>query len=289
MNKFRKSYIELSKKYRAAKSEENTIALFDLLYLLEKECEQKEDYSILSNLYSLLNFHESAYKVFDSIVDKSKRKEMAQWLVLKEKADSHQNAFAEKDWRKFKASEEELKNLPHFTYSPNAYDLDLFEKTEGRCSVCEEERSLKYKSSFYSIDKPDYICPWCIANGKAAEKYNGSFNDYLGIEGVSPDPNDPPPNIPEELLLAITDKTPSYLSCQQEQWLTHCQQPCAFIGYADTETIQPLLDELKEDIEQNIGIEPKFIKENLSKDGHLIGYLFRCLKCNQHRLHADCT
>jgi len=178
--------------------------------------------------------------------------------------------------------------LPKFKYSPNAYELDLFDKVEGTCSVCEEKRNLKYNSSFYSVDQPDYICPWCIANGKAAEKYDGEFNDYCGIEGVSPNPNDPKPTIPKGMLTEICTKTPSYSSWQQELWLSHCNEPCAFIGYADNKTIEPILDELKNDIENNIGYDPDLIKKHLTKDGHLVGYLFKCIKCDKHRLHADC-
>lgn len=163
----------------------------------------------------------------------------------------------------------------------------FFEKIEGTCSVCNEKRQIKYTSSFYSIKDPDYICPWCIANGKASEKYDGEFNDYCGIEGVSPDPNDAKPIIPKDLLLEITNKTPSYISWQQEVWLTHCNEPCSFIGYADTKIIEPLLEELNDDITNN-GYDPELIKTALSKDGSLVGYLFQCVKCGQHRLHVDC-
>jgi|SRR5690606_5473067 len=176
--------------------------------------------------------------------------------------------------------------LPKFKYSPNAYSIDVFENDEDICSICNEERNIRYTGSFYSIDEPDYICPWCIADGSAAKMYDGEFNDYCGIEGVSPSPKDPKPKISKELLLEITKKTPSYKSWQQERWMTHCNEPCAFIGYADTETIEPLLEELKDDIENNrYGAD--FIKSNLSKDGSLVGYLFQCLHCNQHRLHVD--
>lgn len=177
--------------------------------------------------------------------------------------------------------------LPKFKYSPNAYDLDLFETIEGTCSACNEQRQLKYTSSFYSVEEPDYICPWCIANGKAAEKYDGEFNDYCGIEGVSPDPGNGAPGIKKELLHEITNKTPSYTSWQQEAWLCHCDEPCAFLGYADTKTIEPILAELEDDIENN-GYDPEFIRKHLSKDESLVGYLFQCLHCGQHRLHVDC-
>ena len=175
-------------------------------------------------------------------------------------------------------------NLPLFKYSPNAYKLDIFVEEEGTCSICDEKRNLKYNGSFYSIEEPDYICPWCIANGKAAEKYDGEFNDYCGIEGSSAESAS---TIPKELLLEVSTKTPSYFSWQQEEWMSHCNEPCAFIGYADTKTIEPLMSELNEDIEKN-GYGAEFIKEHLSKDGHLVGYLFQCVNCGQHRLHVDC-
>ena len=175
--------------------------------------------------------------------------------------------------------------LPTFKYSPNAYKLDIFKEEIGICSICNEKRNLKYDCSFYSIEKPNYICPWCIANGQTAEKYKGEFNDYCGIEGVSPDPNDPEPTIPKELLFEITNKTPSYYSWQQEVWLTHCNEPCAFIGYAEEKNIEPLMTELNEDI-QTFDFEPDFLKEAISKGG-VSGYLFQCVNCGQHRLHID--
>ena len=178
--------------------------------------------------------------------------------------------------------------LPKFKYSPNAYELDLFEEVDGICSICNEQRNLKYVSSFYSINKPDYICPWCIANGLTAENYKGDFNDYFGIEGVSPDPNDPEPTIPKELLLEITNKTPSYFSWQQEVWLTHCNEPCAFIGYANSQSIEPILEELKDDIE-NSGISTEYISKGLTKESDIGAYLFQCVNCGQHRLHIDFT
>lgn len=179
--------------------------------------------------------------------------------------------------------------LPKFKYSPNAYDIDVFTKEEGICSICNMERDLKYTSSFYSIEEPEYICPWCIHDGRAAKKYDGEFNDYCGIEGVSPDPSiEGKINISKDSLLEISERTPSYISWQQEVWLTHCNEPCAFIGYADSEIIKPYLDELKEDIEINLGYDPEFITNYLTTEGSLVGYLFQCVNCGQHRLHADC-
>lgn len=175
-------------------------------------------------------------------------------------------------------------NYPHFKYHPNAYKLDLFVEEEGTCDVCQKEQFLKYEASFYAEEDPNYICPFCIADGSAAKKYDGSFNDYCGIEGVSPDPNDPAPKIPHALLLEICDRTPSYISWQQEQWLTHCNEPCAFIDYADTESIAPFREEIISELDAFIGEETL---NYIRKDGDCVGYLFQCVQCGKHKLHVD--
>lgn len=175
-------------------------------------------------------------------------------------------------------------NYPYFKYHPNAYQLDLFVKEEGICSICHEERALKYEASFYAVEEPEYICPFCIADGRAAKKYEGEFNDYCGIEGVSPDPNDPQSTIPQVMLLEICERTPSYFSWQQEQWLTHCNEPCAFLGYADTESIAPFREEIVSELDSSIAEETL---DNIRKDGDCVGYLFQCVQCGKHKLHVD--
>ena len=76
--------------------------------------------------------------------------------------------------------------LPKFKYSPNAYKIGVFKEEKGICSVCGEKRNIKYTTPFHGIEKPEYICPFCIADGKAAKKYNGAFIDYADGETVKP-------------------------------------------------------------------------------------------------------
>lgn len=178
-------------------------------------------------------------------------------------------------------------DLPKFRLSPNAYALDLFVAESGTCSCCGQARELKYNSSFYSREEPDYLCPWCIADGSAAKHYEGEFNDYLGIEGVNADPDEPDSIVMDHvLLLEVCERTPSYHSWQQEQWLVHCNQPCTFLGYTDYAEIQTLQAELQADIASM----PERYLQAISKTGDPVGgYLFRCVKCGMHRLHTDCT
>ena len=46
--------------------------------------------------------------------------------------------------------------LLKFKFSPNAYNLNIFVEEEGICSACNEKRHLKYNSSIYSIEEPEY-------------------------------------------------------------------------------------------------------------------------------------
>ncbi|XPE67139.1 CbrC family protein [Shigella flexneri] len=39
-------------------------------------------------------------------------------------------------------------------------------------------------SPFIALMKIEYLCPWCIADGSAAEKFAGRFQDDASIEGV---------------------------------------------------------------------------------------------------------
>ena len=178
-------------------------------------------------------------------------------------------------------------DLPKFRLSPNAYALDLFVAESGICSCCGQQRELKYNSSFYSRQGLDYLCPWCIADGSAAKRFEGEFNDYLGIEGVSCDPDEADSIVMDkDLLLEVCERTPSYHSWQQGQWLVHCDQPCAFMGYTDYAEIQSLQTELAADIADM----PERYLQAINKTGVPVGgYLFRCVRCGAHRLHTDCT
>ncbi|MBB5944474.1 CbrC family protein [Xanthomonas sp. 3307] len=177
--------------------------------------------------------------------------------------------------------------LPQFLHHPNAYAL-CFAQEDGVCDCCGETRAWRYQGPFYCAgDGPEFLCPWCIADGRAAARFEGEFNDWVEIEGVSPDPDDAPPAIDAALLQAICTRTPGYSAWQQPVWLSHCDQPCAFLGYAGGDDLAPILDEVMPDIVEATPRDADWLLARLSRDGTLVGCLFRCLQCGQHRLHVD--
>ncbi|MEU9182620.1 CbrC family protein [Streptomyces sp. NPDC048550] len=58
--------------------------------------------------------------------------------------------------------------------------------------------------------------PWCIADGNAAERFDGEFTDSYGLDGVS-----------EDVLHEVTRRTPGFHTWQDPHWLVHCHEAWA--------------------------------------------------------------
>lgn len=148
------------------------------------------------------------------------------------------------------------------------------------CPVCEQNREYCYKGSIYCIDEVEGICPWCIQSGEAAKKYDGIFQDPDSCEPVDD----------ERCTIELTQRTPGYCGWQQEQWLSHCGDHCAFVGCVGWAEIKHLQDELEDDIEKlrkKMSLSRENYETSLLKIGHHRGYLFQCIHCGKHRLTDD--
>jgi uncharacterized protein CbrC (UPF0167 family) len=94
-----------------------------------------------------------------------------------------------------------------------------------------------------------------------------------------------------EYLEELAFRTPGYCGWQQEQWLSHCGDFCAFVGYVGWKEIQDISDDLKEDISrvcEEMGLSEEEFQRSLTNGSSLQGYLFQCTKCGKHRLAIDC-
>jgi len=110
---FAKEYIEASNEFRKSKASKESVGkLYDLLYELKNADRTKSDDLILSNVYSLLGFHLSAYETFKLVADLTDRKNASKLYVLEDKAKSHKNDFIIKDIRKLRSEIKQAKLLP---------------------------------------------------------------------------------------------------------------------------------------------------------------------------------
>jgi uncharacterized protein len=107
--------------------------------------------------------------------------------------------------------------LPSFRFHTDPPAEGVLQPTALACAACNQVRGVRV-SSHYGVQHYDSICPWCVANGRAATALGVSFEQ--DIDG------DVAPAIWNELNL----RNPGYESWQGENWLTHCGKPCVFHG-----------------------------------------------------------
>lgn len=173
--------------------------------------------------------------------------------------------------------------IPNFRYHPDPIKTGAFkEGEEQKCDCCGKPTKIVYNSPFYTAcDDIDCICPECISSGAAALKFDGEFQDADSVGDVSD------PSKLDELI----HRTPGYIGWQQEYWLAHCDDFCAFIGYVGWDDIVEM--GLEAQIEKNYNKEINFfdfndVKENMINNGSMQGYLFQCLHCKEYFLYVDC-
>lgn len=174
--------------------------------------------------------------------------------------------------------------LPFFKYHPNPIETGNIKESEETCLCCNDRRGYIYQASIYTEqDIEGSVCPWCIADGSAAEKFDAEFSDDYSLSEDE---------ISEEIIEEVIKRTPSYISWQQEVWLTHCKDVCAFHGDADKEELKNLDDEafngfcFENEIEDETG---KMLIKNYQKGGNPAIYKFVCLHCEQIRFYFDYT
>lgn len=171
------------------------------------------------------------------------------------------------------------KNLPTFKYNLDPIGNEIIVNRKAVCPVCNEETDYVYAGPFYSINDVADICPWCIKSGRAASKYDGEFQDSASCDEVEN----------REYLDELIHRTPGYIGWQQEVWLSHCGDFCAFEKYVGWKEIANIVDELEEDL-KDIENDYRLTRAELEKalGGWLQGYLFKCVVCGKHRLAVDC-
>ena len=156
----------------------------------------------------------------------------------------------------------DINKLPKFKYHPNVYKCGVVEFGKGTCNCCGKEVEA-YVQMMYTTEDVDCICMDCVASGKAAEKFDGSFiQDADSIDN-------------EEAAEELWCRTPGYISWQGENWVACCNDYCEYIGTVGTKELEELgiADEL---FEADGSFEGwKDARKYLVKDGSLCGYLFR--------------
>ena len=114
--------------------------------------------------------------------------------------------------------------LPQFKYHPDPIASEVIESSTVICLCCGKARGYIYTGPIYCTDDLDsLICPWCIADGSAASKFDASFADSYPLNKAK---------LPQSIIDEIHFRTPAYISWQEPEWLSHCNDACEFHGNA---------------------------------------------------------
>lgn len=139
-------------------------------------------------------------------------------------------------------------------------------------------------ASFYTAHSPKpKLCPWCIANGEAAKKYDGQFSDDCPLRECK---------VAEEIVAEVCERTPGYSSWQQEVWQSHCGDACAFHGDAEPEELRSLVGNALKSVLNRNGMNEHHWRSFLNdyqKGGNPAVYKFSCRQCGDPIYYLDFT
>jgi uncharacterized protein CbrC (UPF0167 family) len=176
-------------------------------------------------------------------------------------------------------------DLPRFRYHPDPLATGSVVASAVLCVSCRQARGFIYTGPVYADeDLDETLCPWCIADGTAAQTLAASFTD-VGA--------DVPGEVPAAVLAEIEHRTPGYQAWQQDHWMYHCADGCEFLGRASHEQLLTMpaqaevavvasLDELGWDEDET----ETFVRDLDAEDVPTV-YLFRCLHCGSYSAYCD--
>jgi len=176
-------------------------------------------------------------------------------------------------------------DLPVFRYHPDPIASGSIVTSDAKCACCGEKRGFIYAAHVYCEDElNDAICPWCIADGSAHEKFDASFTDLESL----------PDNLPTDIAEEIAFRTPGFDTWQSERWLGCCGDAAAFLepaGTAELRARYPKLDGvLMGFIVNDLQISGRAavnLLENLHRDSGPTAYVFSCRHCDHQPAYID--
>jgi len=175
--------------------------------------------------------------------------------------------------------------LPDFPYHPDPVATASVTPSDATCVCCERQRRYIYVGPVYAVEELDEcLCPWCIADGTAAARFDADFTDVLDVpEGVGAD-----------VVETITTRTPGFTGWQQEHWMFHCEDGAAFLGRVGRQELEAYPDaiEVLRHEQAEHGWPEEQVEEYLAvldKDDMPTAYLFECRHCGAHLAYSDFT
>jgi hypothetical protein len=173
--------------------------------------------------------------------------------------------------------------LPDFPYHPDPVGTGSLRRSEARCVSCGRARGWVYVGPTFAVEElEECLCPWCIADGSAASRFDATFTDDWGASA----------DVPADVVAQVTQRTPGFDGWQQERWLYHCADGCSFLGRVGWSELEqrPDAQEALRHEHDGLGWTTEQVEEylrQLDPQDPPTAYLFRCRACGTHLAYSD--
>lgn len=113
-------------------------------------------------------------------------------------------------------------DLPVFPYHRDPVASGSIVLSEAACQCCGRKRVAMYRGRILQL--VDAICPWCIADGSAFDKFDATF-----IEAEFGDANSNPIAMPEHYRRDVFGRTVGFSVNNPITWWVHCDEPAEYV------------------------------------------------------------
>lgn len=172
--------------------------------------------------------------------------------------------------------------FPSFRYRPFAMEDGTFVQSSEPCSGCGRDRGWRYDLAIYSVHDDLRACPWCIADGSFARKFDATFLEDNSLQRAG---------LPSDVMNEMLTRTPGYSCWQYEDWIACCGDACEFHGDAPVKELQALDDAGLQRLASASGFPLDVLREQLpdyEPRGSPAFYKFVCRHCGAVHYNGDC-
>jgi uncharacterized protein len=177
--------------------------------------------------------------------------------------------------------------VPTFRYHPDPVGTRTVVADDIVCGVCEQPRGWSYIGPYYTPDlhyeAGDPLCPWCIADGRAARIWQATFIAPTDLSAQAR------ADMTTDALAELESRTPAYNCLQQERWLDHDGEAAAYQGEIGADEYVALPAAAQAAVRVAAGDDPRrpladddaVLELRADGNGPAV-YLFRCLHCGRY-------
>jgi uncharacterized protein len=115
-------------------------------------------------------------------------------------------------------------SLPRFPYHRDPVASGSIKESDDPCECCGRIRGILYNGVVYAISRVQSLCPWCIADGSAADKFDATFFDADFVDSKLKRVE-----LPQEFHRAVFGCTIGFPTYNPIGWWVHCGEPAEYI------------------------------------------------------------